>query len=55
MTHTARIQAQLVEAGYSMKKLDVFDWVMYDGDQIVGRNRSLGDLIHKQAIELGIW
>lgn len=54
--HAAKVKAQLVDAGFTfVKAIDEKEWQMYDGETLIGRNRSQGDLIRIKAIELGVW
>lgn len=55
MRHAQVVQKILIEAGYSFKKVDTHEWAMYDGDNKIATNRSLGDLLRKQGNELGVW
>jgi len=54
--HAAKVKLVLEEAGYTfnLRESDSF-WEMYDCNKMVAHSRSLGDLIRKQANELGVW
>lgn len=54
-TYASTVRASLIEAGFAVEKNEREGfWEVKDGDEVLLRSRSLGDVLTMSAKELGV-